>query len=382
MKINDYFILFCVFCETAIAIGCNDSHTSQKRTVGKHKMKAMVVGKDTLNLPLDSTASSRFFSYNTQRINGQDYIIFSDLVSHSLLIYNIEKSELVKKISLPEDGPNGFGKDQKFCFLKNFDTIFISSQYNLFVIDSSGLIKRKYNLLSNDRKIGVQVRLSGFMPLVVLNSFAYFSVLPDLAPTDLSHLENWPVLGKLNLNSGEISFVYNLPEIYSKGIYGGNYLYPYFCFNRNTGNFIFSFAAENNLYETDLKSTDKSIPANSIHLDKRIEPAKPDEVETSEDRTRFALLTDSYGPIYYDPYRNLYLRIAQKKLDAQSFQSKKWSKTSFIMLLDEELQIIGESQIDNLNLYSLFFTPEGVYAQLKTSTSEDYVSFQKLEYSK
>jgi hypothetical protein len=86
--------------------------------------------------------------------------------------------------------------------------------------------------------------------------------------------------------------------------------------------------------------------------------------------------------VYYDPYRNKYLRIAEQKLDDANFQAKKWSKKKSVIILDEHFNITGESDLDpNINVYSFFFTPGGVYVQYRDENDEDHVVLRKLDYS-
>lgn len=342
----------------------------------------LVLSGETVKLPIDTSVSARFFSFSAQPVNGKDYFVYSDLVSHSILIYDFKESRLVKKIHFAKDGPNGVGEDQLFCYFKNFDSIFITSQYSIYLTDSSGRVKRKYDLMNNDRKIGLQARFSGFMPFIITGTNAYFSVVPDLSPTNLSQMKDWPAAARLELISGKISLDYFLPEQYSKGVYGGNFLYPYFCYNQHSGKFIFSFSADNNLYQTDFDTLNISFSGKSKYIGNEIKPAGKAATESSEERTRFALLSDSYGPVYYDPYRKKYLRVAEQKLDEQSFQAKKWSKKKSIIILDENFNITGESDLDpNINVYSIFFTPGGVYVQFRDENDEDNVVIRKLDYS-
>jgi hypothetical protein len=380
---NSWRILLVVLL--GIAAGCKSSDKKAEPATEKRDRSdkaALVLSAETVKLPIDTSVSARFFSFSAQAVNGNDYFAYSDLVSHSILIYDFKKGQLIKKIRFPKDGPNGMGEDQLFCWFKNFDSIFITSQYAIYMADTNGTVKRKYDLMNNSRKIGLQARFSGFMPFIINGTNAYFSVLPDLSPTNMAQMKDWPAAAKLDLVSGKISLDYFLPEQYSKGIYGGNFLYPYFCYNQQNGKFVFSFSADNNLYQTDLDTVNTSFSGNSKYISGEIKPAGKAATESSEERTRFSLFSDSYGPVYYDPYRNKYLRIAEQKLDDANFQAKKWSKKKSVIILDEHFNITGESDLDpNINVYSFFFTPGGVYVQYRDENDEDHVVLRKLDYS-
>lgn len=92
---------------------------------------------------------------------------------------------------------------------------------------------------------------------------------------------------------------------------------------------------------------------------------------------------NSYGEIFYDPYRRLYYRFAHKALD--NFEGNLYKKR-ILILLDEDLNYVSEIDLGELTEYMIysfgvFVTEEGLNLQV-LSDSEDEILIYRINIIK
>lgn len=106
------------------------------------------------------------------------YFILMNKFNNDLIFYDYETGNSQFYINMEKNGPNGVG-DVSGLLVHSLDSIFIYS-YNkglLHIIDSSGKIKNKYNLISDGHRYQVRPYISNTTPMVkignklLLNSF-------------------------------------------------------------------------------------------------------------------------------------------------------------------------------------------------------------------
>lgn len=337
--------------------------------------------RDTMIFPLEQNILPTSIAFNYCEINGMQYISFTDNMTQTINVYDFQNRRLVSQIEMGKI-PNVGGGTKKSAHVKNFDSIYVSNIYQLYQIGVDGNVKNVFDLRDENLTVTSQIAVSNVIPPIFVDDRLYLAAYPNLFDSKLTDMKKWRVLCRINLKTGSHSFVYPLPKIYEKNLYGAPFLMPYYCYNKKK-QFVFSFGADSDIYVTDLDSYNISYKGGSRFLSKVIEPViNPRELMSGEGTTKAFLKRDSYGPIYYDSYRKRYLRVAERRIGTQALISKDWKKEHSLIILDENFKIIGESLIDKeLNLYTLFISPQGVFARTDAQLDENNLYFVRLDYS-
>jgi hypothetical protein len=191
---------------------------------------------------------------------------------------------------------------------------------------------------------------------------------------------HYPISGIGKLFALKCDLHYSLPVIYKKGLYGRRFLQYSYCYN-DKNNFVFSFPADSNIYESNLTDYHISYPGKSRFQQGSIEPVSRKSLENDEGGKEYTF-RDSYGPIYFDPYKKRYLRIAKQKVSKEAYVAKTTSRKSSIIVFDEHFKIIGEFICsDDYLLDTIFFTPDGgMYARINPK-DESALHFVRLAWS-
>jgi hypothetical protein len=181
------------------------------------------------------------------------------------------------------------------------------------------------------------------------------------------------------MQKGSKELYYQLPEIYQENLYGYSFLDYSYCHN-DRGNFVFSFAADTNIYETNLKDYHVAYYGKSRFQAGPIKPVTKEDLRRDDSYKLYAL-RDSYGPIFYDPYKKRYLRQAKQKITEADFLAKNTSKKRTVIIFNEQFKIIGESETDDqFSFSSIFFTESGgIYARVNPG-DEHALHFARLVY--
>jgi hypothetical protein len=329
-----------------------------------------------LDYHLNDTSYNDIESMNVFADDGVEYISFFDRRSEALLIYRTSSSGMIARIPLRR-----FIKKEKLykttVYLKNFDSILITNKTRLHLYDSSGHLKHSIPFLVEPKN--AKASLDNASPPIIVGEKIFTGVRPSIFDEKLKAYKNWKVLYGFTFRNDSATLEYNLPDIYSKHLYGYQYLHSYYCYNKNM-RFIFSFAADSNIYETNLKNYHIAYLAKSSFQE---EPPKWKQEGGDKDEGAKNYLThQAYGPVFYDPFRNRYLRVAKKKISEADYATKNRSREQTIIIFDDKFRIIGESPIDKeINLNTLFFTNDGsLYARINWR-DEYALHFVRLEYA-
>lgn len=387
IKYSTFLFSACLLA-IALADGCQSANSHERdqyiSIIPDYHSTGIQITGDTLRFPLDRGILPRSSSFNYQELNGHRYISFSDQMSQTVNIYDFDTRTLHWKIQLGTFDPQGkkFGKITGW--FRNVDSVYISSGLTLYRTDTTGTILNTIDL-SNKQPLFASTSLQNSAPPVFRGQELYLPAFPYLYDSKLDDVKKWPALCNIHLKAGNYSLLYNLPVIYYKNLYGGTFLVSYYCYN-NLQQFVFSFPADPNIYISSPEDFSHTFvyDGKSRFLPHSIPPVTVKDLETGEATTKSYLLRDSYGAIYYDPFRNRYLRVAEKKLDQQQYSAKQWKKEHSLIIFDKNFKIIGESPIDkDINLYTLFITKQGIFARTDAlKKDENNLYFVRLDYVK
>lgn len=334
-----------------------------------------LITQDTLQFRLDKDTYNDIKSFNYFITNnGAKYISFYDRRSESVTIYDFTSGTPVKKLQLKK-----IIKARQFyktsVYVHNYDSIYVTNMDKLYLIDSSGKIHRNTTFNSMESIAFFKTPL----PVIVKRNVTFMGVRPFVSEKSLSAIKDWKVLCAFDLEKDICSLHYSLPAVYRKGLYGRRFLEYSYCYN-DKGNFVFSFPADSNIYETNLTDYHVAYAGKSKFQSGPIEPVGKQALEKDEGGKEYTM-RDSYGPIYFDPYNKKYLRIAKQKVSKEALATKTTQRKTTIIVFDQQFKIIGEFEYNNDYLLdTIFFTTDGsMYARVNKK-DENALHFVRLAW--
>jgi hypothetical protein len=338
------------------------------------------VRKEQINLPLDSLTSPNIIctQYYVDPGSGKSYICFLNSLVNTIYGYDYNTKSLAFKLKLDNDGPNGVGGRMESFYIHSFDSIFVSSRYMVSLVDTGRRKIRSFNLAkkqSND--ITALPSFSGYQQPAILNDNFYFPCAPDIDPFTKSSFTDKECLVKLNLNTGEYEYKFKPSDLFQKGVYGPNYTSSYDCFNTRKNMVLISFQNDPLLFlhSIDADDSGRTVYAGSESFDE-VSPMQK-ITRDFEGYTRFYIKSPSYGPIIYDPYRNMYYRFALTPLSDEDYAQRKWWKKKSLIILDSTFVKVGETKIsDSCSFLNYFITEDGLFIS-QAGASEDSLLYTK-----
>jgi hypothetical protein len=347
------------------------------------KDNRFLIAKDSLFLPLDSLTKTDPSSL--QYLSNNQLLYSSDITSR-ILFYDLNTKKVVNAIKLEREGTNGLGKGELGVSFINKDSIVVgSSTYDIFIINDKMEILYKNNFYK--RKMSVkpfQPHVATTSQPIIKNEKIYLSGMPYLNAGKLKDFENFPALFEVDLKSDDVKSLMNFPEPYQKGLYGANFALHFHTYNPINQTFVISFAADPNVYTYSLQSKKtKRYYAPSKHFTNI--PPMPEGMDAQDfnNYLKFYIQSNSYGAIYYDKYRDVYYRFAERAVDEVRYKEKKWWKFKSVIVLDKDFNKIGETDLpDGVNSWCVFISEQGLYIQTSQKSTEDSVLFVRYELTK
>lgn len=372
---NDIYIVFFIF----LTYGCRHS-TNTVDYIYHYQLPlydhvSLVAQPDTLQFRLNDNVYNQIKAFNIFREKGIDYISFYDRRSESINVYYLMDQRLYKNFPIKK-----FFKNRQLhktsVFIKSWDSIWIINKSNLSLFDSSGHRKQKIEFPAEPAN-NAAVFDSNKQPVFIGNRLFAINA-NNVDYKSLNALRDWKVMYLFDLEKGETQLRYPLPRIYQEDLYGYYFLKYNFCYNSH-GKFVFSFAADTLLYETDLDSYYHSYNARSReHLD-TILPVSRAALKEKNGLKAYAT-RNSYSSVSYDPVQKYYLREVKHKLSPEEFEAGKPQRRT-VLILNEQLRIIGESVWpEGIDFGTLFFTPDGQLYARTNLRNENALYFVRFAY--
>ncbi len=295
-------------------------------------------------------------------------------------MYDIESGKQLQHVQMRLEGSDGVGSNLGTQYI-NQDTI-IATNLDLsfwYLLNSSGKVLYRYNAYKqNDRLPPVQPDVKTNTPAILIDnnlwSFGYAYIDGD----KLESFNDFPCFFKLDLEKNNLRAVFNYPkEIYGQGLYGVGFLRYSYTYNPKEQKVIFSFPNSAQLYVYDLRTEKTAKYAAPSQYFTDVPPMKAGmDSGDFNTFTSFFIRSNSYGPIYYDTYRDLYYRFAEKAVDDARFQEKKWWKFKSVIVLDKNFEKLGEFDVPEQVIAPMCFVgKKGFYMSENPKNKEDIAQF-------
>lgn len=342
------------------------------------------VDKETSNI------SANLFYFGGETEANTNLLFSLNTYLNELQIFDLNHDTLIKKIPLEMNGERGVGPIGA-VFIQSLDSVFIfpTSDQRLFVIDTAG---SKFKKLDYKIPEGYNAAIS---------SSSFFSSIPvvqgkkliakTLYQGNYSQMTNRELSSKnlaysIDLENGETTF---MPHFFPKDYWKDGIKHYEFSVASSEKNSVYSFYGDHNLYYSDFfDSRLKKKMASSKFIKGEIE--KMPTGGSSSNRGKYFAGSSHYGSIIYDKFRNVYYRICYPAVelenDANLRQIIQFPRSFSIMILDENLNIIGERLFDRNKEFvpqNVFVGKEGLYMSINhpdnPENEEDYFSFKLFE---
>jgi len=370
------FLLLGLF---TLLLSCRDDNKAQMKylTPVDKNINLNTTG-DTLvfNLPADSYNRIRSFNYFIDHEN--EYISFYDKQSASVNLYEFNSGALIKRIPLKSYLPHRKFEKYTTVYYKNLDSLFVMNGITLYLLNNAMKVTDSFEFQRNPFVAFASFKNGN--PPIFLGDKMYTIAKPYLSTQDKKEYIKWRAMYELDLKNNTTELKYRMPQVYQDSLLGYNFFETSYCFN-NKGKIVFSFAADSNIYETDLEGYNTAYHGKSAFQKSSLNAATMAELNDEEDVNKYYLLRDSYGGIYFDPYSKRYLRIAEQKITESEYILGKKEKNKTVLFFDEDLRAIGETKLaGDIELSTILFTRNG-HMYIRTGfKAENALYFVRLEY--
>ncbi len=362
-----------------LPFGCSKSEKKENiGQSGKKTAKYRLAEVKEISFPLDtltgfSQHSLQFFTNGNQR-----YLSFFNTVANAIYTYDYDTRQLKKRILFRKEGPDGVGPNYQMGHLVvNFDTIYLLNYMTkvLLLTDTTGKIRRKYNLTAEDEKNMPHAQLETNFPAFKIENKLYLIGFNFYTQNDHTKLNNTICL---DLATGDVSYLFARPKFYNKGHWGYFKYITYHCYNPHTEKFLISFGGSPDLYEADPRTFEmKPLKAASPDFEE-FKPLDPNHIKliTDEEKmNQYDFTTPSYGPVLYDIKKRVYYRIAFHPVSVDEFKLNPRSvrmKTG-IVILSESFEFLGETimPVNEYQTMMYFLTDDGLHIAKRNRYKEN-----------
>ncbi|GAB2617717.1 DUF4221 family protein [Belliella aquatica] len=324
--------------------------------------------KGQVSLSLDDSTSLDFFFINTYSDSAKNFFLSLNPITNSVDKYSLESGELVKRIDVPIDGPEGItGILQGFTY-HNSDSIFLfikgKVSGGIIINDEGKFIDRlRHRDVQSEARTLINHATNGSNPTVKINDELYFMRYPLFDTYNPSNInDQYPLSLSYDLAKKELEFdsLITYPTFYQNEIWSIFDLTFSRTFNEKKQTVI-SWPLLDYLLIYDLQNGKVSKKPAKSNLDKEVpRPYTGAPKGDQADKTTLSALR--YRAIIYDPWKSLYYRVAVLPLsdvDGKQYFPNSYEQEFSILTLDQDFNLLKE-----------VFFPGKVYNHFNISVSK------------
>jgi hypothetical protein len=360
---KDMRILWAILFFAALGLAsCGTQQGSNYR-----KVELEPAGK--LELPLDSLTSNQMRAqFFHDGLTGKDYFVFLSKNPTRLLFYGSVTNKLDFVVRYRLEGPNGVGEPCGF-YVQSLDSIFLeTAPLHFYLTDTSGRVRKTYPLTgqadAQNFPVTYYCTITNQNQVPLQGTRYHFFRWPDGFENDLT-VRKRPFLGQMDLATGKVELLpAYYPALYQQ-YFWSSIIHMDAGITRAPEGFVFNFPGCDSVYAwKDGKSTPHYAASRFITT-----PIKPvlNVPTTEEGLHRPVIEQQCYAFLAYDPWRQVYYRIAWHPHDDMSNVGNILriyaEKPCSIIVLDKDLNIIGETMLPRDRYFTMrwFIGPRGLY---------------------
>ncbi len=374
----------------AIMIGFSCNQQSEKPQADAYSLQPV---DEYINLPIDEDTYVPRSEIAHFELNGTEYIAFQNSQEPQILIYNLDKRVLEKKITYQQEGANGIGRYIYDFHIKNFDEIFLlpSHRQVIYKTDGKGRLLHKYNMetMTDGLLIGPIVTSMGKMVLFG----SKFYIVQDVNKSFGNDLIEKSGVGiTLDTLNNEVKMLpmkhlalISYEDLHTNAAFGHHFRRTF-----DGENFLYSFHYSDSVFR--VSPDHKRMERYQIKSKYITEVKNPQSRSVDIDYKKIFELNceaATYEFIVYDKYREVYYRMAHPKTEVDPKDDhlevlRSGKKQTTIMILDKELNVIGETLLPEYTYVPDVYLvrEDGLYLSCShihnPNYSDDVLSLQKL----
>ncbi len=369
MKIFSLFLIIVLLsCQSSE----NEKDNSKTINTDSDKNKTYkLIAKDTFNLQIDNKTSYKNI-VSVIKIGRKRFFFSKIHRQNRCILWDFKTLKKVKEITFEKEGPNGVGNIQDIVFYK-WDSIFILKSYskNIFLVDSSGKVKNKWNMHKKTKYIFESTASSISYPLELFNSKLYFGKIPPYNPESYLFFKDTMQIIYDIRTSNVINKTVMYPNIYQQGTYYGIYNFTYERIINKHGQTVASFSLDDNLYLYNDTLLLNKYSFKSKHVLSK-PPTPKSDLSSVDDCSRYELQKGSYRYLRYDKYNDIIYRVVLHKSEIYDINGnlvEVFSKPFSIQVINKDFELILEQEFpgNTYLLRNIIAVKEG----LLISTSND-----------
>ncbi|RUA33767.1 MAG: hypothetical protein DSY77_08595 [Bacteroidetes bacterium] len=336
--------------------GCGGNYSSQ------HTYQINV---DTVKFKISAEFLDYYAIYDI--LDEENLFVGYNHFNHSLQFIDLHSKETKQTIKLERDGPSRIKTLSELLLLE--DKIYLKTVPEWITIDHNGKVLERVNYsnlaedLNNEYIIGGGFTISYTIKreLSIDQKSVYMRLYPVNLEANTPEFYTAPLFCKLNFDtkSVEIDPFLPYPELFRSGINYGILDKPSII--ELEDRLVYSFPNHSTIYVYDLK--DSSISANMVKSKKIDSVVDINQNGTLRDVMKSSLLGDTYHPIIYDKFRDLYYRVIRV------IDETKDEKEYYLQIINNEFKVLEEIELPDDKVYQNRYevTREGLYFQLMSS---------------
>jgi hypothetical protein len=377
------------FIGAVVFVACKSSARDTRKINKDYAFvqKVTIKKMDSLKLELDSVTSNYIPCLQYRDDKNAEQLIYLNEETGRIYINDITTRKITKCITpkLPEEK---LKKKFQGFYYHNKDSIFIFAfAPKVLLINDSGTIKNTYEISS--LQAGQEDRIFYQAAYVTTRNRPVFYnqqllinaiMLGNLRPNEQRKTQIWIDLASKKTSLGTQYF----PDAYYKNFGGMDYYIYATTYNPVTNEMIYSYPALDSVIIYSLSKNKATRVYFGSQYINEIPQFNADDYKQAPSgiEGEYFMQNPSFGPILFDPYRNIYYRLAFLKVDEKNavYETKNApTKQVSLVVYDNNFNFLGESILEKNKFWpnSVFVSKQGLHIQNKTETDEtlDFTTF-------
>ena len=345
--------------------------------------------------PLDNETGFWNYSVQFDTYEDKEYLSILNFLNNSILLYDYESRQLEKKIVMPYEGPDGVGTLPQIAshLMISPDSFLV---YNidmgrLFMVNDQAKVIRKYDIIDYQHdNYSAPPQPSTLNPMIKLGDDLY---IPCALNDRLEDYSDFRTVLKLDLQTGQKTYEYPLPEIYNQANWGEDFKYLVsLAYNSNESKLVLNYPVDPFLYAGSKEGVLKESHYVGSDFIASITPWRSSTANPSDgaykQRSEFSMSTSDYPGIIYDHYKNLYYRISYLRPSLDVVKTGYRLPNFSFIIMNPAFEKIGEVKFDS-RIYDqsmIFVSEDGInlarkdlYSQDENSLSYEYFAVEAVE---
>lgn len=289
---------------------------------------------------------------------GKESFAFLNRKANEIKIYTMASGQVADSIKFAYDGPNGVGRIYDF-FIHNEDSIFLHARYayRLSLVDRNAGLVKNYRLVPENTELGpggipkdartALGRMTIAHPPVLIDQHLFIHSSPDRNPMKAEYYESEELIIKLDLLSGNYHYLTGFPESYKEKAWGVGFQEYFWSYHPDQQSFLMSFPIDDNIYTTTDFTRFETYPLSSQQIS-QVAPLSDSNMNPDVYFKRYKT-NSSYGKILFDSNKRYYYRLANLKIEEESYEEHTNALTNpqdiIVLFANDLIQTIYETRI-------------------------------------